>query len=479
MQEEPRNLASWTAASRDGGPWIRNVEETLVTRDGVTNELTGLLATEWTQQSATTWRFNLREGVTFHDGTPFNAEAAAYALNYTWSAENNFTVLQFMGPQISAVAVSDYVLDVQTATPDPILPARLYFSPIFSTASIDAAEKEQILANYLTNPVGTGPYKFVAWNRGQSLQITLNESWWGFTAADVGKPTIRDATFTFNTQSIVRSLAVEAGDAELALYVEPGNCKPQCISSTALNSVFLRFDSTTNPLLSDVRIREAIALGVNTEQIVAQFMPAGTQAAQLVAQGASGFDPALTPYPHDVERAKQLVGQVAAEGKAIDAPLQVVARSGYVELGDQIIQVIQADLQAIGLTNVTVKVVENSVLSGQIREKPEPADRGMILLYAHGNPLLDLSGTAGTYFRCDGVLSTYCNPELDAIANRALNLEGAERDAAYQEVANIIYDNFVVLPIGYTSNNYAASDKLTWAARKDEMVLVKDMTLAN
>ena len=98
--------------------------------DPATNELVGELATAWEQTDDRTWRFTLRQGVTFHNGDPFNAEVAAFGINYTWSPENEFEIYQFIGPDMTATAVDDFSVDVQTVEPDPILPARLYFSPI-------------------------------------------------------------------------------------------------------------------------------------------------------------------------------------------------------------------------------------------------------------------------------------------------------------------------------------------------------------
>ncbi len=130
MSVEPDTLENWKAYSTDGHPILRNVQEALLNRDPKTNELVGELATSWEQTDERTWRFKLREGVTFHNGDPFNAEVAAFGINYTWSPENEFEIYQFIGPDITATAVDEYTVDVATVEPDPILPSRLYFSPI-------------------------------------------------------------------------------------------------------------------------------------------------------------------------------------------------------------------------------------------------------------------------------------------------------------------------------------------------------------
>ncbi len=130
MTVEPDTLENWRAYSTDGHPVLRNVQEALLNRDPETNELIGELATSWEQTDELTWRFKLREGVTFHNGDPFNAEVAAFGINYTWSPENNFQIYQYVGPDMHATVVDEYTIDVTTEAPDPILPSRLYFSPI-------------------------------------------------------------------------------------------------------------------------------------------------------------------------------------------------------------------------------------------------------------------------------------------------------------------------------------------------------------
>jgi len=130
MSVEPDTPENWKAYSTDGHPILRNVQEALLNRDPVSNELIGELATSWEQTSDTTWRFKIREGVTFHNGDPLNAEVVAFGINYTWSEENGFEIYQFIGPNMNATAVDEYTVDVTTEAPDPILPSRLYFSPI-------------------------------------------------------------------------------------------------------------------------------------------------------------------------------------------------------------------------------------------------------------------------------------------------------------------------------------------------------------
>jgi ABC-type transport system substrate-binding protein len=111
----------------------------------------------------------LRQGVKFHDGSPFSAQSAADALNRMWSKKNNYTSRNSIGPEFQVQPVDEYTIDVVSESPDPLMPSRLYFSPLHSPQAI-----KDNLADYPLHPVGTGPYKFVEWVKGQYITLEAN-----------------------------------------------------------------------------------------------------------------------------------------------------------------------------------------------------------------------------------------------------------------------------------------------------------------
>ncbi|MBA2596504.1 MAG: hypothetical protein H0V00_07755, partial [Chloroflexia bacterium] len=268
LSAEPATLENWNAYSLDGHPVLRNIFEALLNRDPATNELVGELATAWEWQDDRTIRFTLREGVTFHDGNPFTAEVAAEGLNFTWSSENAFDIIQFMGPQISAEVVDEVTIDVSAAEPDPILPARLYFSPLPNMAQV--SERPDSLAS---EAIGTGPYQLVEWARGERITLTAYPDWWGAadTEAAFGTQAIKDVEYVWRPESTVRAAQVTAGEAQIGRFLAPDDCAttPVCEESPSVETIFLRLD-TMHPVMSDIRIREAIGLAVDKERLVEQ-----------------------------------------------------------------------------------------------------------------------------------------------------------------------------------------------------------------
>jgi peptide/nickel transport system substrate-binding protein len=476
LSVEPDTLENWKAYSTDGHPVLRNVQEALLNRDPETNELVGELATSWEQVDELTWRFTLREGVTFHDGEPFNAEVAAFGINYTWSPENQFEIYQTIGPDMTATAFDEYTVDVVTESPDPILPSRLYFSPIPSMKQVE--ERPESLP---VEPIGTGPYSFVEWEKGQYIRLTAYPDWWGHNADDTyGEVTIKDVEFVFRAESTVRAGMVTAEEAQIGRFLAPEDCEttPTCKEAVSLETIFLRLD-TMHPAMSDVRVRQAIALAVDKQSLADELFGGGTPASQLVSEAVTGYNPDLEPYPYDMEQATQLVEEAAADGVPVDAPITVVTRRGIYLRNDEFAQYVANQLNEIGLT-ATSEVIEPAQYNPQysIVFADVPEDRGWIATNPHGNEIMDVSTTASAYYRCDGAASTYCNPELDAKLAEALPLVGDERVEAFQAITKMFYDDYAAVPIIHMPLFYGLAANLNWEPRLDAFMLIKEMSYA-
>ena len=122
---------------------------------------------------------------------------------------------------MTATAVDEYTIDVVTAAPDPILPSRLYFSPFVSMKLLKETPDQ-----YPIKPVGTGPYRFVEWVRGQHVKLEVNPDWWGHRAADAyGKATIKDVTFIPRGEQEVRAAMVTTGEADFARWLVGERCQ--------------------------------------------------------------------------------------------------------------------------------------------------------------------------------------------------------------------------------------------------------------
>ena len=475
LSAEPATLENWNAYSLDGHPVLRNIFEALLNRDPATNELVGELATAWEWTDDRTIRFTLREGVTFHDGSPFNAQVAADGVNFTWSAENAFDITQFMGPQISAAVVDEVTIDVSAAEPDPILPARLYFAPLPNMVQVE--ERPDSLPN---EAIGTGPYQLVEWVRGDHISLTAYPEWWGNgdPEAAFGQQSIKDVQYVWRPESTVRAAQVTAGEAQIARFLAPDDCEttPVCLEAPSVETIFLRLD-TMHPVMGDIRIREAIGLAVDKESLVEQIFGGGQVAAQLVGPSAVGHNEELTALPYDMERAQQLVQEAAADGVPVDMEITVAVRQGAYPRNEELGEYVANQLNEIGL-NARTEVIEHAAYQEQyVMPYDEiPTDRGWIGTLGHGNEMMDVSQTFSGYYRCDGGVSTFCDPEIDAMTAEAAVVTGEERNARLAEVTAAFMERIPVIPIVHLPFFYGVAADLNWQPRLDAFMLVKEMS---
>jgi peptide/nickel transport system substrate-binding protein len=475
LSAEPSTLENWNAYSLDGHPVLRNIFEALLNRDPATNELIGELATAWDWTDDRTLRFTLREGVTFHDGSPFNAQVAADGLNYTWSAENAFDIIQFMGPQISATVVDEVTIDVSTEEPDPILPARLYFSPLPNMAQVE--ERPDSLPN---EPIGTGPYQLVEWVRGDHISLTAYPEWWGNgdPEAAFGQQSIKDVQYVWRPESTVRAAQVTAGEAQIARFLAPEDCEttPVCLEAPSVETIFLRLD-TMHPVMGDIRIREAIGLAVDRESLAEQIFGGGDVATQLVGPSAVGYNEELKALPYDMDRAKQLVQEAAADGVPVDMEITVAVRQGAYPRNEELGEYVANQLNEIGL-NAKTEVIEHAAYQEQyvMPYDEVPTDRGWIGTLGHGNEMMDVSQTFSGYYRCDGGVSTFCDPEIDTMTAESAVITGEERDAALAATTAAFMERIPVIPIVHLPFFYGVAADLSWKPRLDAFMLVKEMS---
>jgi peptide/nickel transport system substrate-binding protein len=475
MPEEPRSLSSFEAYATVGYPVLRNVHEALVNRDPKTSELVPELATKWEQTNPNTWRFALRQGVKFHDGSPFNAEAAAFGLDYTFKKENGFAIRTRLGSELTFKPIDEYTLEIVAEKPDPILPVRLYFAPIPSMKALKETPND-----YPLKPIGTGPYKFVEWVKGQHIKITANPDWWGNGSPDArGAASIKDATFLTRVEREVRAAMVKQGEADLARWLTKEQCQgtPTCLTAPGVETIFIRIDQP-NPALADKRVREAIALAIDKNALINEIMGGGALAGQLVGPSAVGFNPDLKPYPYDLNRARALISEAKAAGVPVDSQLQMVSRRGAYLRIEEASEAATEMVKQAGLPNVRTQVLETAAhLEMWSLGKVPPPERGMLGMHSHGNEIMDYGQTVNAYYTCNGVQSAYCNPAVDEAFQKATSLGGAERQKALADIAKVVYDDYATVPIGQPEFSFGLSKRLNWNQRADGFILLKEMTL--
>ena len=337
-----------------------NVMDTLVTFDDK-EQLAPDLATSWKNINPTTWEFKLRQGVTFQDGEPFNADAVKYTFDRLGdptlkSPNSTLKQLDYAGVKI----VDPYTIDVLTKTPQPLVP--YYLAGGNGTFIVApkwySSHPESFLA---TNPVGTGPFKFVSWVKNQAITLQKWPGYWGTPAK------LDTVVFKPEPEAATQMDALKTGAADITTVLTPDQLKTVNAFPDATvkgfqsgRDIYIGI-STQRPYLSDYRVREAMNYAVDWNSIKTSLLGGyGSRMATVVV--GHDVNPNAQAYPYDPAKAKQLL---AAANFPMNQKLVMDTPVGRFVDDQQIAQVVASDLQAVGL-NVTVKPITWSVYVGEM-----------------------------------------------------------------------------------------------------------------
>jgi peptide/nickel transport system substrate-binding protein len=265
----PADLDPALAIDADSFLIISNVFDGLTKYKRGTTEIEPNLATSWDSPDSMTYIFALREGVTFHDGTPFNAESVKYSFD---RVQEMFGAPSYLFDVINKTEVIDtYTVQVilnYDFAPFPSIMA----NPVASIVSPSAAE--ELGEEFNENPVGTGPYVFDSWDLGNVLTLVSNEDYYG------GAPQIETIIFNSILEATARKAAMENGELDI---VVSGRLLPadlpdlqtnpdlEIFEGPGVSVEYLGFNTFVLPL-NDSRVREAIAYAIDYEAIIEDAM---------------------------------------------------------------------------------------------------------------------------------------------------------------------------------------------------------------
>lgn len=314
-----------------------------------------LLATSWEFVEPNTWRFELQEGVTFHDGQPFDAEAVVYTVNELWA--NQDSNILGVGPE-SAVAVDDLTVEITPTEPNLRLIAQLVHP---SNAMIAPDTYPGAATSPENTPTGTGPFKFASYERGNELVVERFEDYWG-------EPAVADSiTFRFMPDDNSRVLALRAGEVH-AIYdvpraqtneLEQGPDTKIARSGVGAYDALLLNSHGEPPydLLNDLQVRQAVAYGINREAIVQNVWQGNAEIMQTVipAPVLGEFADMVEGYPYDPEQAAALLDEAGwtpgadgireKDGRPLELELVVVQP----DLQAPMPELVQAQLKEVGI----------------------------------------------------------------------------------------------------------------------------------
>jgi peptide/nickel transport system substrate-binding protein len=447
VRETPSSMDPCDSHQAANGPiLIGNITEPLTNLDVTTGELTPGLASEWTETNPTTWRFTLRQGVMFHDGQPFNADAVAKWVQRVVNPDAGCYVLGSVLDEnvVSATAVDEHTVDIGLTSPDPILPIRMSFVDIGAPTADPMAKAKE--------PVGTGPFKFVSWSPGANLEMTRFDGYWG------QKPEVEGATYMFRAESSVRAAMASAREVDIATAIGPQDADmPGALNYTVAETMYFRSDLTLPPL-SDIRVRRAMNYAVDRQAFINNVYGGnGEPASDIVLPTVTGYNPDVT-WNYDPDKARQLLAEAAAAGTPVDAPIQIISeRDVRGSNGTEAADTISAMLQAVGLNTHVVNVED---VQDPLTAPEDPAKEAALVLNVHGNSLGDAHISLVGKLGCSGPQSRLCDQAFDAMLVDAGGSADAERESKLQAASKYVYDNVVpLLPVAHLTDTMVITNQ--------------------
>jgi peptide/nickel transport system substrate-binding protein len=410
----------------------QNVVETLTEINPEDGSITPRLAAEWEQVDEDTWRFHLREGVKFHDGADFNAEAVKFNIDRMLSdaiyCEDRAKF--FAGTDLDAEVVDDHTLDVTATPPQPILPT------LFGTIAIGSPNTPT--GELTREPAGTGPYVFAQWRPDRDIVLERFDDYWG------EQPEVEKATYVWRDESAVRAAMVAAGEADISPTIAPQDATDPELDFSYFNSETARLRISMDvPPLDDVRVRKAINHAIDREAMRGTILDEEVvPAAQLVVPSINGHNPDLQPFSYDPAEAKRLLDEARADDVPVDEPIRMIGRLEVYPNASETMEAMLAMLQGIGL-NAELEMVDVAQWT-DLATRPYAEDRPPTLLQSmHDNNNGDAVFTVYYKYSSEGAQSDMNDPELDKMIVEAGSVTGDERREKYQEIFRILREDIV------------------------------------
>ncbi|MEM9148181.1 MAG: ABC transporter substrate-binding protein [Pseudomonadota bacterium] len=449
------------------------------------------LAVEWGPIDDTTWEFKLREGVSFHDGSAFDADDVVCSFERAPNVPNSPSSFATYTKGKTVEKVDAFTVHIKTADPYPLMANDVSTIPIVSSETGCGATTEQF--NDGSAAIGTGPFKFTSYSPGDSIVLEANAGYWG------GAPSWSSVTFKPIKAGPARVAALLAGDVDLISGVPTtdittlaGNDDVTLSQGPSNRVIYLHLDhdradspfvkangggAIENPL-RDVRVRTAISKAINRDAIVERVMEGvAIKAGQLLPEGFFGVSDKLEPVAYDPDGAKALLAE-AGVGDGFELTIHG-PNDRYIN-DAKIAEAIGQMLTRIGIKTQVETMPRSVYFKRASRGGPNDTPEFSFILVGwgagSGEASSPLKSLIHTHDPDQGFGASnrgrYSSPEVDATIEEALRtVEDADRQALLAKATELAIEDAAIIPLHYQVNTWGAKKGLKYVARTDEYTL--------
>lgn len=463
LVNEPSSLDPHVQWNPDSYSVYRNIFDNLVTRDD-DGQIVPQVATAWEYLSDTEIVFTLRDDIRFHDGTPLTAEDVVFSVTRITDPAFGSPQLGQFNSIVAAEVTGPNTVKLTTGAPYPALLAQLVKLSIVPKAHVEAVGKDA----FNLAPMGSGPYRFVEWQRGVSVTLARNDDYWG----DKGEfPT---AEFRAVPDGATRIANLRSGASDLVVSIDPDlaaqlagatGVAPRSVLSERVG--YLRLNPG-KPGLDDVRLRRAIAHAIDKELIVEGLlggfdMPVG----QMLSPAHFGWVEGIEGVPYDPAEARRLIAEL---GEAATRPFSFATAPVF---DQRIVQALQQMLADVGL-NVQIELTDMSTYLSRVRS---PRDQAPDMSFGRWScACQDADGVLHPLLHADSSWSAVRDPAFDAPLDAArVTLDEGERLEHYRAVHERVVAEVPLVPLYQAAILYGVSDRLEWTPTPNESLFLNRM----
>lgn len=467
LAAEPPVLDPILTYDIDGWSIVHSVYDTLIVRapDG---SLQPLLAESFSQPDDVTIEFILRTGITFHNGEVFDSRSVVATVAHMQDPETASQVAADFSAITSVEAVDAQTVRFHLSQPAPALLGQVAVYLCMMPPDYVANPDNEFGANA---PVGTGPYRFVAWERGQQVTLEANLD---YQPSAKGSPLASNVTFRFSGEATTRVSDLLAGSADIVRNVPQDQVAgvdesgvATTIASPVAGLTFIRLPNSVQPWANNA-LRRAANYAVDVDGIIASLLGGqGRRLATLLAPESLGYDPNLAPYAYDPDMASQLIEDAElTQGTAVE--LQITAGANQA-----VAEAIAAQLGKVGI-RTTVEVLDQATFNeGWQDDQTTGTTKRTLLRLVTWRPVFDPQSLFNLMFTTTGFLSRFSDTDLDAmIASAGTDSDPESRADRFREIGQVMHDTPPAIFLWNVTALYGVSTSLTgWQPRPDEYIL--------
>jgi peptide/nickel transport system substrate-binding protein len=454
---------------------MTNIFDGLMQRQKTDGKLVPALAERYEHPDPLTWKFYLRKGVKFHNGNPFTAADVKYSLERIANPE----VSQFVndGKAIASIETpDDHTVIVKTRDPIPWFVDNMHQVFIMDKESSESRSEGDIGVN----PIGTGAYKVTEYVKGSHLKLEANPGYWE------GAPAIKNAEMKFVTEPSTRFAALASGQVELinGVPVEmvdkvKENKSLEVIRRPARRDIFLVVTNRAGTPTSDLRVRKAMYMAINEEEIIQRLMRGqASPASQMVDPATVGYNADIKRLPYNPQEAMKLLKEAGFE-KGFEITL-AGPNDRYV-MDKQICEAVAKYLAKVGI-KVNLELKPKSIYFTEIMEKKhdfymmgwfDGTYAGARTFFRHLHTV-DKDGRFGDW---NGSRSS--DPDIDELLQKTNTIvDPVQYVKTIQQVNKMAMDRVRVIPLHYQMDLYAVAKKngLQFTPRPDQWLIFKEMS---